>query len=97
MPLVHRRELQSALEPQGAPVLQLGAQDEGAHRLFRQTKDEQTPLSPHTWPVLQWVEQAGAAHVPLALQTSEPQSSFEPQGAPRLQLGAHWGGRQTPP
>jgi hypothetical protein len=89
MPLVQRRELQSALEPQGAPVLQRGAQADGAHRLFVQTKEKQSLLSPHTWLVLQWGEQRGAAHVPLALQTSEPQSSFEPQGAPRLQIGAH--------
>lgn len=97
IPLVQRRELQSALEPQGAPVLQRGAQNDGAHRLFLQMAEEQSPLSPQTWPVLQRGEQAGAAHVPLALQTSEPQSSFEPHGEPRLQLGAHCGGRQRPP
>jgi hypothetical protein len=77
-------------------MLQRGAQAEGAHRLFRQMRDEQSPLSPHTWPVMQRGEQAGAAHVPLSLQTSEPQSSSAPQGAPRLQIGAHCGGRQMP-
>ena len=60
-------------------------------------RDEQSPLSPHTWPVTQRGEQAGAAQMPLSLQTSEPQSPSAPQGAPRLQLGAHCGGRQVPP
>jgi hypothetical protein len=78
-------------------MLQRGAQNDGAHRLFVQTREEQSPLSPHTWPVTHRGEHAGAAHVPLALHKSEPQSSFEPQGEPRLQLGAHWGGRQMPP
>ena len=51
------------------------------HLLFVHSWAAQSPLLLHALPLEQVGEHAGAAQSP-AVQTFEPQSSFEPQGAP---------------